>query len=100
MPPLSFIAFVLLNTRTVEDAHLHATRRGCENSYRSSRRMTGASTVNVTLDGMPAKFAVTDRSAFIVTVQVVSETASHPLQPVNTEPKSGVAVSVTTVPLT
>jgi hypothetical protein len=34
----------------------------------------------------------------MVTVQVVPETASHPLQPVKMEPVAGVAVRVTTVP--
>src|SRR5205809_8140545 len=36
----------------------------------------------------------------MVTVQVVPETASQPLQPLNMEPRSGLAVKVTTVPLT
>jgi len=34
----------------------------------------------------------------MVTVQVVPETASQPLQPLKRESKSGVALSVTTVP--
>jgi len=34
----------------------------------------------------------------MVTVQVVPETASQPLQPLKRERKSGVALSVTTVP--
>jgi len=42
---------------------------------------------------------VTDRAALMATVQVVPETASQPLQPVKREPKAGVAVSVTVVPL-
>ena len=44
------------------------------------------------------KVAVTDLAARMVTVQVVPETVSHPLQPVKTEPKEGAAVRVTTVP--
>ena len=48
--------------------------------------------------GTPWKVAVTDRSAPIVTVQVEPETVSQPLQPVNKESVSGVAVRVTTVP--
>ena len=43
--------------------------------------------------------AVTDRAPLIVTVQVVSETPSQPLQPAKTEPWLGAAVSVTVVPL-
>ena len=35
----------------------------------------------------------------MVTVHVLPETASHPLQPRKIESKSGVAMSVTTVPL-
>jgi hypothetical protein len=42
---------------------------------------------------------VTDRAALMATVQVLRETVSHPLQPVKMEPKAGVAVSVTVVPL-
>jgi hypothetical protein len=42
--------------------------------------------------------AVTDLAAFMVTVQVVPETASHPLHPVNVDPSRGVAVRVTSVP--
>src|SRR5438309_7383874 len=42
--------------------------------------------------------AVTDRAPLIVTVQVVSETPSQPLQPAKTEPWLGAAVSVTVVP--
>jgi len=45
------------------------------------------------------KLAVTDRAALMVTVQVVPETVSQPLQPLKTERKPGVAVRVTTVPL-
>jgi hypothetical protein len=48
---------------------------------------------------MPRKLAVTDRAALMATVQVVPETASQPLQPAKVEPKAGVAVRVTTVPL-
>ena len=42
---------------------------------------------------------MTDRAAFMVTVQVVPEAVSQPLQPVKREPKAGVAVRVTIVPL-
>src|SRR5437870_13621935 len=45
------------------------------------------------------KLAVTDRAALMVTIQVVPETASQPLQPLKMERKPGVAVRVTTVPL-
>ena len=47
--------------------------------------------------GMPRNAALTDRAALSVTVQVVPETESHPVQPVNSEPSAGVAVRVTTV---
>jgi len=43
--------------------------------------------------------AVTDLDALMDTVQVVSRTVSHPVQPVKIDPASGVAVSVTLVPL-
>jgi len=46
-----------------------------------------------------AKVAVTDLAAFMVTVQVAPETASHPLQLVKLDPVAGAAVRVTTVPL-
>ena len=42
---------------------------------------------------------MTDRAARMVTLQNVPETASQPLQPVKVEPKAGVAVRVTVVPL-
>jgi len=42
--------------------------------------------------------AVTDLAEPMVTVQVVPETASQPLQPLKTESRSGVTVSLTTVP--
>src|SRR5205807_7562204 len=45
------------------------------------------------------KVAVTDLAALMLTVQVVPEAASQPLQPVNVDPVAGVAVRVTTVPL-
>ncbi len=41
---------------------------------------------------------MTDLAAFMVTVQVVPEAVSHPLQPVKTEPTAGAIVRVTTVP--
>ena len=46
------------------------------------------------------KLAFTHLTALIVTVQVVPETVSQPLQPVKMEPRAGVAVRVTAVPLT
>jgi len=46
-----------------------------------------------------AKVAVTDLAALIVTLQVVPETASQPLQLLNMDPPAGVAVRVTTVPV-
>ena len=45
------------------------------------------------------KMAATDLAAFMVTVQVVPETASHPLQLLKVDPGSACAVRVTTVPL-
>ena len=42
--------------------------------------------------------AVTDRAAFIDTVQVVAVPEHEPAQPVKTEPSPGVAVNVTDVP--
>jgi len=45
------------------------------------------------------KVAVTDLAAFMVTVQVAPETVSHPLQLVKSDPVAGVAVRVTTLPL-
>ena len=42
---------------------------------------------------------MTDVAALMATVQVVPETALHPLQPVKMDPVAGVAVRVTTVPL-
>ena len=48
--------------------------------------------------GAPAAFADDcARAALIVTVQMVVETVSHPLQPMKLVPSSGAAVSVTTV---
>jgi hypothetical protein len=41
------------------------------------------------------KVATTDFAALIVTVQVVSETASHPFQLANIDPTAACAVSVT-----
>jgi hypothetical protein len=45
------------------------------------------------------KVAVVDLAAFMVTVQVAPEIMSHPSQPVKSEPLAGIAVKVTTVPL-
>jgi hypothetical protein len=42
--------------------------------------------------------AVTALALLMVTVHVVPETVSHPVQPLKMERKSGVAVRVTTVP--
>jgi hypothetical protein len=42
--------------------------------------------------------AVTELAELMVTVQVVPETASQPLQPLKRESRSGVAVRVTSVP--
>ena len=44
------------------------------------------------------KVAVTDRDAFMVTVQVSPETPSQPLQPPKVDPPLALAVSVTSVP--
>jgi hypothetical protein len=41
---------------------------------------------------------VTDLAELMVTLQVVPEAESHPLQPLKRERKLGVAVRVTTVP--
>jgi hypothetical protein len=46
-----------------------------------------------------AKVAVTVLAARMVTVQVVPDTVSHPLQPARADPATGAAVSVTTVPV-
>jgi hypothetical protein len=43
--------------------------------------------------------AVTNLAALMVTVQVLPETESHPLQLLRLDPVAGAAVSVTTVPL-
>jgi len=53
----------------------------------------------VRVDLCRVKVAVTDLAAFMVTVQVAPETVSHPLQLVKLDPVAGVAVRVTTVPL-
>ena len=53
--------------------------------------------LRVTLCGV--NVAVTERAAFIVTVQVAPETVSHPVHPASVEPLSACAVSDTTVPL-
>ena len=47
-----------------------------------------------------ANAAVTDCVAFTVTVHVVPETESQPLQLVKVEPAAGVAVRVTVAPAT
>ena len=47
--------------------------------------------------GTPRKVALTDLAAFMVTIQIVPETVSHPLQPKKIEIPVGVAVRVTTV---
>jgi len=46
------------------------------------------------------KLAVTDVSDRMVTVQVVPDTESHPLQPLKRDSKAGVAVNVSVVPPT
>ena len=48
---------------------------------------------------MPMKLAETDFAALMVTVQVEPDVESHPVQPVKIDNGPGVAVSVTTVPL-
>jgi hypothetical protein len=45
------------------------------------------------------KVAVTDFAALMVTVHVVPEMMSHPLQLVKVDPLAGLAVKVTVVPL-
>src|SRR5437879_3765347 len=45
------------------------------------------------------KVTVTDFAALMVTVQVVPETVSHPLQPLNVDALAGLAVRITLVPL-
>jgi hypothetical protein len=45
------------------------------------------------------KVAVTDFAAFMVTVHVVPEMMSHPLQLAKVDPLAWLAVSVTDVPL-
>ena len=46
-----------------------------------------------------AKVALTARAVLMVTLQVVPETVSHPLQPLKMDPLAGLAVRVTVVPL-
>ena len=46
-----------------------------------------------------AKVAVTDLAALMVTVQLVPETVSQPLQLPKVDPPAGAAVRVTAVPL-
>ena len=55
-------------------------------------------TVSVKLGGGRLNVAVTDSAAFIVMTQLPVPLHA-PLQPANTEPVTGAAVSVTTVPL-
>jgi hypothetical protein len=55
--------------------------------------------VTLRLNVCTVKVAVTDFAAFTVTVQVAAETVSHPSQLVKFDPVAGVAVKVTTVPL-
>jgi len=52
-------------------------------------------------DGSPLLVNAADTllNAFMVTVQVAPETASHPLQLVKLDPVAGAAVRVTTAPL-
>ena len=50
------------------------------------------------MTGSCVNVAVTDLAASIVTVHVDAEPEHAPLQPLNDQPASGVAVSVTTVP--
>ena len=47
----------------------------------------------------PRKLAVTERAAFMLTVQVFPEVLSQPLHPVKRLSMPGLAVSVTVVPL-
>jgi len=54
--------------------------------------------VNVNVETL--NVAVTDSAAFIVTTHVPVPEHPAPLHPANAEPDAGVAVSVTTVPLT
>ena len=49
--------------------------------------------------GTPRKSAATDFAALMLTVQDAPETESHPLHPLKKDPTAGVAVSITTVPL-
>src|SRR5438093_11251646 len=50
-------------------------------------------------EGFGKKVAVTDWAALIVTTQIPVPLHPAPLQPLNTDPLAGVAVSVTDVPL-
>ena len=43
------------------------------------------------------KVAVTDLAALMVTAQVIPETVSHPVQPLNVDPVAAAAVRVTIV---
>jgi len=54
--------------------------------------------LTVSVKRCTSKVAVTNLDALMVTVQVVSRTVSHPVEPAKIDPASGVAVSVTLVP--
>ena len=62
--------------------------------------LTAATVIIVVLSlAVYRKTGLTDLSAVIVTVHVVAVPTHAPFQPANVAPASGVAVSVTTVPL-
>ena len=54
--------------------------------------------LTVSVKRCTSKVAVTNLDALMVTVQVVSRTVSHPVQPAKIDPVPGVAVRVTLVP--
>ncbi len=75
------------------EAHEHAPHikeKGAEPSLRPNKAHAIADSY--------LKLAVTDKFAFIVSVQVVAEPLQAPAQPIHGNPGSGVAVSVTAVP--
>src|SRR5207247_9028555 len=57
-----------------------------------------AALLPVSVKRCTSKVAVTNLDALMVTVQVVSRTVSHPVQPAKIDPVPGVAVRVTLVP--
>jgi hypothetical protein len=81
---------------TVRGSTVDSAVFGIANHCHSGRLLTHVGTVPV--PGAEAKFAVAAFAASIVTAQP-ADPVHAPLQPLNTMPLAGVAVSVTAVPL-